>query len=299
MPFSFYSPQSPGKKSLRRRFPVLLPVLVFILLFAGYQLVNLSSIKPAIGVVQIEGVILDSESVIKKLRILENDSTVKGIIVRINSPGGAVSPSQEIFKEILRLKTRKKVYVSVSSSAASGGYYIAVAADKIFANPGSIVGSIGTIIQTFNVKKLMTKLGIESEIIKSGPNKDIGSVFRKMKPGEKKLLQSVIDDTHEQFILAISDNRPLDIKQVKAIADGRIFTGKQAKELGLIDTLASFRETATRMKQDLNIDEEINLIYPPDKEDYLQNIFDMDALLGIKEIAGFTGLYYLASSLLE
>ncbi len=262
-------------------------------------MLNLASLKPGIGVVQIEGIILDSEPTINDLRILEDDPAVKGIIVRINSPGGAVSPSQEIFRELLRLKSSKKVYVSISSTAASGGYYIAIAAEKIFANPGSIVGSIGTIIQTFNISKLMNKLGVESEIIKSGEKKDIGSIFRKMKPEEKKLLENVISDTHNQFIAAIAENRPLEIDQVSAIADGRIFTGKQAMELGLIDSLASFRETVDQMKQDLQIDVDLKLIYPPEQEDYFQRIMNMDALFGIKDIIGHTGLFYLASSLFE
>ncbi len=299
MSFSLYPDEPPQKKSFIKKHPVLFPLIIFILIGGLYQLISTGSIKPAIGIVQIDGVILSSEPTIKKLRLLESDPTVMGIIVRINSPGGAISPSQEIYQELLRLKDKKKVYVSVSSTAASGGYYIAIGAEKIFANPGSIVGSIGTIMQTFNIEKLMSKIGIESEIIKSGTNKDSGSLFRKMKPDERKLLQNVIADTHQQFIAAIAENRPLSIKEVSDIADGRIFTGRQAEKLGLIDYLASFRETTRHMKRDLNIKEEIDLIYPKETGEYLQDFIDMDALRSVKSILSHNGLYYLASSLLE
>ena len=174
MSFSLLSSKQDKKKSLPRRHPVLFPFVVFICLLIVYQFFGEAVVTPGIGIVEVNGVILESEPIVKKLRILESDPAVRGIIVRINSPGGAVSPSQEIYSEILRLKKKKKVYVSISSTAASGGYYIAIAADKLFANPGSMIGSIGVIIQTFNVEGLMDKLGIKSEVIKAGKNKEGG-----------------------------------------------------------------------------------------------------------------------------
>ncbi len=256
-------------------------------------------VTPGIGIVEVNGVILESEPIVKKLRILESDPAVRGIIVRINSPGGAVSPSQEIYSEILRLKKKKKVYVSISSTAASGGYYIAIAADKLFANPGSMIGSIGVIIQTFNVEGLMDKLGIKSEVIKAGKNKDIGSAFRQMKPSEKILLEKVVKDTHEQFITAVADSRSLDIKKVREIADGRVFTGNQAKDTGLIDEVASFRQTAEHMRLDLDIQEQMSLVYPTSREEILDSLVDLESLLNIGKFVEQNGLFYLATPLLE
>ena len=299
MSFSLLSSKTNKKKSLPRRYPVLFPLVVFICLLTVYQFFGEAVVTPGIGIVEVNGVILESEPIVKKLRILEGDPAVLGIIVRINSPGGAVSPSQEIYSEILRLKKKKKVYVSISSTAASGGYYIAIAADKLFANPGSMIGSIGVIIQTFNVEGLLDKLGIRSEVIKAGENKDIGSAFRQMKPSEKLLLESVVKDTHEQFITAVTENRALDIKEVREIADGRVFTGKQAKETGLIDEVASFRQTADQLRLDLDVQEQMSLIYPTSREEILDSLVDLESLLGIRKFVEQNGLFYLATPLIE
>lgn len=298
MSFSLLTKDSP-KQTLVKRFPVLFPLGIFLLIFLGYLAFDSVYSIPGIGIVPVEDIILESEPTIKKLRMLENDPSVYGIIIHINSPGGAVAPSQEIYSEILRLKRKKKVYASISSTAASGGYYIAVAADRVFANPGSMVGSIGVIIRTFNIEGLMDKLGIRSEVIKSGKNKDIGSLFRQMKPEEKALLENVVSDTHEQFINAVAENRSLPIAKIREIADGRVFTGNQAKTLGLIDQIAGFRETAEQMKRDLNIEDEMSLIYPRDTEELLESIIDLESLFGLREIVGQTGLFYLTPMLLE
>ncbi len=297
MPFSLDIPQNshPRKKSLRKRFPVLLPFFVFLLLILGYSIFNRSVSPPLIGVVQIEGIILESETIIKKIRELENNPQVKGIIIRINSPGGAAAPSQEIFSELTRLKSSKTVYASIASVAASGGYYIAIGTQKIYANPGSLTGSIGVIMQTFNVEKLMNRLGISVETIKSGENKDIGSVFRSMKTTERKLLESVLEDTHRQFVTAVQQNRSIDPIKLKPLIDGRIFTGRQALQHGLIDGLASFRETVEKMRITLGITEAVQLYYPLDKKDAILSIFDMESIFPIKKTFTYTGLFFLGS----
>ncbi len=297
MPFSLNIPKnmSAPKKHRHKRYPVLLPLFVFTVLIIGYSLFNRSVSAPLIGVIPIEGVILESEMVIKKIRELENNPQVKGIIVRINSPGGAVAPSQEIFSELIRIKQSKKVYASLSSVAASGGYYIAIGAEKIFANPGSLTGSIGVIMQSFNVQKLMSRLGINVEIIKSGKNKDIGSAFRSMKMGERKLLESVLEDTHRQFVKAVLENRPIDADKMQFLADGRIFTGKQALQHGLIDGLASFRETVEELKNELGITEAVQLYYPLDKKDAILSMFDLESIFPIKKTFTYTGLFYLGA----
>jgi len=298
MPFSLQtSPESQPKKNPLSKvvIRVVLPVLVFAAAIAVYALVDRSLTGPFIGVIPIDGIVLESESIIKKLRILEENPSVKGIVVRINSPGGAVAPSQEIFTELLRFRKKKKVYTSIASVAASGGYYIAIGSNKIFANPGSLTGSIGVIMQTFNVEKLMNKIGVQIEILKAGKNKDIGSAFREMEPEERKLLETVLLNTHDQFILAISKNRPLDIEKVKALADGRLYTGEQAFRFGLIDGLASFRQTVELLRKDLGIEEEVQLYYPIEKRNMFRSVFDLDALFQLKETFTYSGLFYLGS----
>jgi len=195
-----------------------------------------------VALVNVIGVILDSSGVVEELKKHAKDSSIKAIVLRVDSPGGTVPPAQEIHNEILKVMKKKKVVVSMGTVAASGGYYIAAPADKIMANAGTLTGSIGVIMEIPNVKGLMEKIGIETQVIKSGKLKDTASVFRSLKPEEKELLQSVLDDVHDQFIRAVSDGRGLDFEDVKKIADGRIFTGRMAKEAGLVDELGSLED---------------------------------------------------------
>ena len=192
-----------------------------------------------VGIIRVEGVILDSRNVIDELKTYAKDSSIKAVVIRIDSPGGAVAPAQEIYKEIVKLKKEKKVVASMGSVAASGGYYIACPADKIVANPGTLTGSIGVIMEIPNIEGLMKKIGVETKVIKSGKHKDIASMFKSMSEEERKILQSVLDDVHDQFIRAVSEGRDMKYENIKELADGRIFTGKKAKELGLVDTLGN------------------------------------------------------------
>ena len=166
----------------------------------------------------------------RRLKVLEERDDVKAIVVRIDSPGGAVGPSQEIHGEIKRLREKKKVVASMGTIAASGGYYTAVAADKIVANPGTITGSIGVIVEFFNAEELLQKIGLKGYVVKSGKFKDVGSPLRKMEDEERKLLQAVIDDVNDQFIEAVAEGRNLKPEDVRAIADGRIFTGPRQRK---------------------------------------------------------------------
>jgi len=218
-----------------------------------------------VGIVPIIGLIADSESVIEQIRKFAKDDSVKAIVLRINSPGGGVGPSQEIHEEVRKLRGKKVVVTSMGALAASGGYYIACASEKIFANPGTITGSIGVIMQFVNVKELIEKIGVRGMVVKSGDYKDIGSPVREMKPGERKLLQGVIDNVHGQFVGAVAEGRNLPREQVLAIADGRIFSGEQAKERGLVDVLGNQEDAVAEAARMAKIEGEPKVVTPPKK----------------------------------
>ena len=196
-----------------------------------------------IAIVEIKGVISQSSGIIEEIQQYQEDEGVKAIILRIDSPGGGVGPSQEIHQEILRAKLKKKVVTSMGSVAASGGYYVACASDLIVANPGTITGSIGVIMHFSNFEELLKKIGIKGMVLKSGEHKDIGSPFREMTPEEKAIMQEVLDNVHQQFIQAVADGRKLERSKVVQVADGRIMTGEQAKILGLVDQMGNLQDT--------------------------------------------------------
>ncbi len=243
---------------------VILAFFFFILFLTGHEL----PFGDRIGVVEIKGVITQSANVIEQLQRYLDDDGVKAIILRIDSPGGGVGPSQEIYREVIKAKTKtgKKVLVSMGSVAASGGYYIACASDLIVANGGTITGSIGVVVEFTNLEDLLKKIGVKGFVLKSGEHKDIGSPFREMSPEEKKILQDVVDNTHQQFIQAVATGRKLDRAKVAEIADGRIFTGEQAKQLGLVDRLGNLQDTIDIAAQMVGIVGKPSVIYPPKKK---------------------------------
>jgi protease IV len=218
-----------------------------------------------IAVVSIKGVIADSKAVVEQLKKYRQDNRVKAIILRIDSPGGSTAGSQEIYREVQKTSSKKKVVASMGNVAASGGYYVALGANKIVANPASLTGSIGVIIQFSNLKALLNKIGVSQEAVKSGPYKDIGSPVRDMKPEERTLLEGVIKNVHQQFIEVVVKGRKLSREQVEKIADGRIFTGEQAKALGLVDELGSFEDAVELTKKMVGLSGEVKLIYPEKK----------------------------------
>ena len=218
-----------------------------------------------IAIVEVRGVITESSGIIEEIHQYQEDEGVKAIILRIDSPGGGVGPSQEIHREILKVKSKKKVVASMGSVAASGGYYIACASDRIVANPGTITGSIGVIMEFTNIEELFKKIGIKGVVIKSGEHKDIGSPFREMTPDEKKILQDAIDNVHQQFIEAVAKGRKLDREKVVQIADGRIFTGEQAKQIGLVDEMGNLQDAIDTAAKMVGIAGKPNVIYPRKK----------------------------------
>ena len=247
---------SPQPGPSRRIFRVVLWILA-----GGVALLILSSLflpdldlpgEDRIALIRVEGAILDSHQTVTELKRFGKSPAVKAIVLRIDSPGGGVVPSQEIHDAVKRVrdKHKKKVVASMGSVAASGGYYIAAATDHIVANPGTLTGSIGVIMELANLEGLFKKVGVKSIVIKSGRYKDLASPFRELSTEDRRILQSVLDDVHHQFIQAVADGRSLPVSVVKPLADGRIFTGRQAKEVNLVDELGNL-DDAIQVAADL------------------------------------------------
>ncbi|MFH0810319.1 MAG: signal peptide peptidase SppA [Pseudomonadota bacterium] len=195
-----------------------------------------------VGVIEVSGVITDPKPTLEKLVEFRKDPQVKAIVLRINSPGGEVGPSQEIYTEVRRTVKEKQVVASLGGVAASGGYYIASACGNIVSNPGTITGSIGVILEFSNVEGLLRKIGVQANVIKSGAFKDVGSPVRPMTTAERALIQGMLDSVHQQFINAVAEGRKIPAERVRAIADGRIMSGEQARQLGLVDSLGNLQD---------------------------------------------------------
>ncbi len=216
-----------------------------------------------VGIIEVTGVIASSKLINERIIRFKEDSSIKAVVLRVDSPGGGVGPSQEIYTEIKKLAAEKPVVVSMGSVAASGGYYIAAPAARILANPGTITGSIGVIMEFTNVKELLDKIGLSNQVVKSGQHKDIGSPIRPMTDADRKILQSMIDDVHLQFITAIAEGRSLDMDKVRQLADGRIYSGRQALEVGLVDQLGNLQDAIAVAGKLAGITENPKVVYPP------------------------------------
>ncbi|WP_078379399.1 signal peptide peptidase SppA [Sutcliffiella halmapala] len=192
---------------------------------------------------------------LKMLDQAKEDDSVKGIVLRVNTPGGGVSESAEIYKRLVEIKeeTEKPIYVSMGAMAASGGYYIAAPADKIFATNETITGSIGVIMQGMNYKELAERYGVKFETLKSGPYKDIMSPTKDMSEEERQILQTMVDNMYDRFVKVIVDGRNMSEAEVRTIADGRIYDGQQAKDLNIVDELGYFEDVVDAIKEDHNL----------------------------------------------
>lgn len=222
--------------------------------------------SPRFGLVRIEGAITDAEETVTFIRKLRKDSSVKGVILRINSPGGAFGPSQEIYMAVKRLAAVKPVIASLSAVAASGGYYAACPATKIFANPGTITGSIGVMTQFANVQELLQKLGVTFESLTTGQLKDAGSPFKPLSPEQRVYLEQLIADLNKQFSGAVAAERKLSPQAVAAIADGRAMTGVRGKELGLVDRLGGLEDALDQLKALTSLSGDVPLTKGPKKK---------------------------------
>ena len=243
--------------------------IFFLLVIIGVGMLRGTSLVPVgkkIGVLQVRGVIVDAQRLIEQIDEFRDANTVKAVVLRINSPGGGVGPSQEIYAELKRLAAEKPLIVSMGSVAASGGYYIAVAGERLFANPGTITGSIGVIMSFPNYQGIMAKIGIRNEVVESGRFKDIGSATRDFTSADRKLLQGMVDNVHSQFVTAISEGRNIPVDRLQPYVDGRVFTGQQALEFGLIDELGTFGDAVRYAGDIAGLGDNPKLVYPDPEE---------------------------------
>ena len=251
--------------------------LVALAMFASRGPSSFSFSGNQIAVLDLEGVILDSKDFVEQLNDYGRSGGVRAVVLRINSPGGGVAASQEIYEAVrkFRAETRKKVIVSMSTVAASGGYYVACGADRIFANPGSITGSIGVIAEWYNYGDLLKWAKLQEVVFKSGEFKDSGSGSRPLTDAEKVYFQSLIDNMYGQFITAVASNRKLGVASVRKLADGRVYTGQEAKNNGLVDELGTLQDAVAAAAKLAGIVGEPSVIKPLKRK-----ITVLDLLLG-------------------
>jgi protease IV len=252
--------------------------LVYLTLHAsGGETTSITSFGDRIGVVDLEGVILSPQPVVSQLKKFGDDSSIKAIIIHVNSPGGGVAASEEIYREVKRLRKEKnkKVVVSIETVGASGAYYVSSAADKIFADQGSIVGSIGVIAQWVNYGDLLKWAKLKDVVIKTGEFKDTGNPARDLTPSEQAYMQSLIDNMFGQFIQAVSEGRGLKYEDVKSFANGKVWTGEQAMSMKLVDSVGDFEAAVADTAKSVGIHGEPTLVRPERDRKTL-----MDLLLG-------------------
>lgn len=274
-----------------------------ILFFIGLSILLLSVAGKApwptgkkVGVIELTGVISDAQPTLKQLDKYRRDSQIKAIVLRINSPGGAVGPAQEIYREIGKIRKTKKVVASLGTVAASGGYYVASNADLIIASPGTMTGSIGVIINFANLEDLLKKLGLDVYVLKAGALKDAGSPVRPLTPEEKAYFQHLLDNIHEQFIQDVAQGRKLPLEKVRALADGRVFTGEEAKKMGMIDEFGNLQDAIERAGRLGGIVGRVEAVYPEkDKFSLWKLLFgqNLEETLSRMQAAAFPSPAYL------
>ena len=273
--------------------------LVYLTLHAGDQSTSLHGFGSKIGVVDLEGVILSPKEVVEQLKKFGDDDSIKAIVIHVNSPGGGVAASEEIYREVKRIRDEKKKYIvaSIETVGASGAYYVSSATNKIYADSGSVVGSIGVIAEWVNYGELLRWAKLKQEVLKVGEFKDTGDPSRDMTPAERAYMQSLIDKMYCQFVQAVADGRHAKVDDIKAIADGRVWTGEQALSMHLIDQLADFQEAVKDTAKAVKITGEPTLVRPEkDRKTLLDLMFgDVSQWLPTREklMDQSLGFYYL------
>jgi protease-4 len=273
--------------------------LVYVALHAGGERAGIHAFGDKIGVVDLQGVILDPKEVVDELRNFADDDSIKAIIIHVNSPGGGVAASEEIYREVKRIRDSKKkrIVSSIQTVGASGAYYVSSATDKIYADSGSVVGSIGVIAEWVNYGDLMRWAKLKPEVLKVGEFKDTGDPTRELTPAERQYMQGLIDNMYGQFVQAVADGRHTKASDIKPIADGRVWTGEQALNMHLIDQIADFRSVVQDTAKSVNISGEPVLVRPErERKSLLDLLFgDVSPWLPTKEklLDQQMGFYYL------
>ena len=273
--------------------------LVYVAVHANEQQAGFHAFGDKIGVVDLDGVILDPNEIVGQLQRFADDDSIKAIIIHVNSPGGGVAASEEIYREVKRIRDEKKkrIVSSIETVGASGAYYVSSATNKIYADNGSVVGSIGVIAEWVNYGDLMRWAKLKPELLKVGEFKDTGDPTRELTPAERVYMQCLIDNMYGQFVNAVADGRHAKVSDIKAIADGRVWTGEQALDLHLIDQIADFRSAVEDTAKSVGISGEPVLVRPEkDRQSLLDLLFgDVSQYLPTKEklLDQQTGIYYL------
>ena len=273
--------------------------LVYLTLHAGTSSSGFNGFGDRIGVVDLDGVILSPQPVVGQLKKFGDDSSIKAIIIHVNSPGGGVAASEEIYREVKRIRTekKKKIVVSIETVGASGAYYVASASDKIFADQGSIVGSIGVIAQWVNYGDLLKWAKLKDVVLKTGEFKDTGNPARDLTPAEQAYMQSLIENMFGQFVKAVADGRGMKVDDVKSIANGKVWTGEQAASMKLIDGVGDFEAAVADTAKSVGISGEPTLVRPETDRKTLMDLLlgDVSQYLPSKEklMEQQVGFYYL------
>ncbi len=285
---------------LAKLLTIIVIIMVVTPIVGGAMSAVSGSLGPKVAVIELSGVITDASEVLKALYSEARNKDTKAIVLRIDSPGGAVAPSEEIYNAVRRLKAEKPIVVSMGSMAASGGLYSAASASKIFCQPGTQTGSIGVIMQVPNFSTIADKVGVSMITIKSGALKDVGNQFRPMTEDDRRFLEEVAARVHKNFIQAIAEGRKLTVDKVEKFADGRVLLGSEAKDLGLVDGFGDIydaaREALVLAKVELKADQIPNLVYANKKKNFLERALDSETLIpSLVEWGSVPTLKYLAN----
>ncbi|WP_299238589.1 signal peptide peptidase SppA [Sulfurihydrogenibium sp.] len=269
---------------------ILIGIIALIVIFYIISALRYES-QPKVGLIRIEGTITDYLDTVSIISEATKDESIKAVVIDVDSPGGAVGASQEIYRAIEKLREKKPVVVSMGNVAASGGYYISAPANVIYANPGTITGSIGVIIQHVDVSEILNKFGVKVNTIKSGANKDILYPTKPLLPEQKALLEKTVMDVYDQFLDAIVRYRPIKKDVLKNYADGRVFSGNEAKALGLVDKIGNIQDAISEAKKLGKLKEDAPVIELKPKKSLLDEL--MNSKFGMEKVK--SGIYYMMS----
>lgn len=269
---------------------ILIGLIVIGVIFYLISVIRYSA-QPKIALIKVNDTIMDSMETVSNLSQIEKDESIKAVVIAVDSPGGAVGASQEIYRAIEKLREKKPVVVSMGNVAASGGYYISAPANVIYANPGTITGSIGVIIQQVDLSEILNKIGVKVNTIKSGENKDILYPTKSLTPEQKQLLEQTVMDVYDQFLDAIVKYRPIKKEVLRTYADGRVFSGREAQKLGLVDKLGNIQDAVKEAKKLAKLPDDTPVIEIKPQKPLLQEL--LNSKFPVEKPK--SGIYYLLS----